>query len=110
MKVIALACVARIESPMAYQGIDFPASRYLFVVLLPRPRYKPKHTSEISHPISTTQSSSLIEISARQFDRDRHGPKSSGAGARRGQHEFRRSPVVLSTAAETRDRGPLPQE
>ena len=39
--VMALACVAMMESPMAYHGIVFPASRYLFTLLLPRLRYSP---------------------------------------------------------------------
>src|SRR5690349_18508017 len=51
------------ESPIAYQGIVFPASRYLFVVVLPRPRYSPKQTSEINQAIITTQSSNLMRLS-----------------------------------------------
>ena len=41
MKVIALACVAMIESAMAYQGIDLPASRNLLVGIAPRLRHSP---------------------------------------------------------------------
>ena len=41
MKVIALACVAMMESAIAYHGMVLPASRYLCVVSLPRPRYRP---------------------------------------------------------------------
>ena len=41
MKVMALACVAMIESAMAYQGIVLPASRYLSTVSEPRPRHSP---------------------------------------------------------------------
>ena len=41
MKVTALAWVAMMESPIAYQGMVLPASRKLFTVLLPRPRYRP---------------------------------------------------------------------
>jgi len=41
MKVIALACVAMIERPIAYQGIVFPASRNCWVESDPRPRHRP---------------------------------------------------------------------
>ena len=41
MKVMALACVAMMERPMAYHGMVLPASRYWFTVLLPRPFQSP---------------------------------------------------------------------
>ena len=37
MKVTALACVAMMESAMAYHGMVLPANRYFFMVSLPRP-------------------------------------------------------------------------
>ena len=41
MKVMALACVAMIESPITHQRIVRPASRYDSTVVLPRARYRP---------------------------------------------------------------------
>ena len=64
MNVIALACVAMMESAMAYQGMVRPASRYLFMVSLPRPLYRPYATMQVSVPPSTTQSSGLMKTCA----------------------------------------------
>ena len=41
MNVMALACVAMIDSAMAYHGIVWPASRYLLTLLDPRDRHRP---------------------------------------------------------------------
>jgi hypothetical protein len=60
MKVTALACVAMMESAMAYQGMVFPASRKRSTVSLPRLRYSPYVTIDVSVPKRTTQSSVLI--------------------------------------------------
>jgi hypothetical protein len=41
MKVMALAWVAMMESPMAYQGMVLPASMNWSVLADPRPRHRP---------------------------------------------------------------------
>ena len=60
MNVIALACVAMIDRPIAYQGIVFPARKYLAAVVEPRPRHSPYDTMQASHANRTTQSSVLM--------------------------------------------------
>ena len=60
MKVTALAWVAMMERPMAYQGMVLPASRYWLTVLLPRPFQRPKLGMAMMVRTMTIQSSGVI--------------------------------------------------
>ncbi len=61
---MALACVAMIDSAIAYHGIVLPASRYCAVVRLPRLRQTPYSTMPASDAASTAQSSGLTGSSS----------------------------------------------
>ena len=65
MKVIALAWVAMIDSPMAYQGMVFPASRYLLTRTRTAAAPQSIGDNKTSHANRTTQSSVLIVAAIR---------------------------------------------